>query len=77
MIDKEYLNKPPQMAELLKPLAALLDNQTMIDQDARIDGDHESPTVVAADFLRSHPINPSAESVPIKQAPVEKQEEKL
>jgi len=77
VIRKEYLDKHPQLAEQLKPLAALLDNQTMIDLNARIDVDHESPTVVAADFLRSHPINPSAESVPIKQTPVEKQEEKL
>jgi len=33
--------------------------------------------VVAADFLREHPINPSADSMPIKQTPVEQQEKKL
>jgi osmoprotectant transport system substrate-binding protein len=76
VIRKEYLDKHPQLADLLKPLAALLDNQTMRTLNARIDVDHESPTVVAAEFLREHPINPSAESVPVAPAPAAKQEEK-
>jgi osmoprotectant transport system substrate-binding protein len=76
VIRKEYLDKHPQLAELLKPLAALLDNQTMRTLNARIDVDHESPTVVAAEFLREHPINPSADSVPVPPAPAAKQEEK-
>jgi osmoprotectant transport system substrate-binding protein len=76
VIRKEYLDKHPQLADLLKPLAALLDNQTMRTLNARIDVDHESPTVVAADFLREHPINPSADSVPVAPAPAAKQEEK-
>jgi osmoprotectant transport system substrate-binding protein len=76
VIRKEYLDKHPELADLLKPLAALLDNQTMRTLNARIDVDHESPTVVAAEFLREHPINPSADSVPVRPAPAAKQEEK-
>ncbi|MEN5028409.1 glycine betaine ABC transporter substrate-binding protein [Pseudomonas sp. Ps21-P2] len=76
VIRKEYLDKHPELAELLKPLAALLDNQTMRTLNARIDVDHESPTVVAAEFLREHPINPSADSVPVPPASAVKQEEK-
>ena len=76
VIRKEYLDKHPQLADLLKPLAALLDNQTMRTLNARIDVDHESPTVVAAEFLREHPINPSADSVPVPPASAAKQEEK-
>ena len=76
VIRKEYLDKHPELADLLKPLAALLDNQTMRTLNARIDVDHESPTVVAAEFLREHPINPSADSVPVPPAPTAKQEEK-
>ena len=75
VIRKEYLDKHPELADLLKPLAALLDNQTMRTLNARIDVDHESPTVVAAEFLREHPINPSADSVPVPPAPAAKQEE--
>lgn len=76
VIRKEYLDKHPELADLLKPLAALLDNQTMRTLNARIDVDHESPTVVAAEFLRAHPINPAADSVPVPPAPVATQEEK-
>jgi len=76
VIRKEYLDKHPELAELLKPLAALLDNQTMRTLNARIDVDHESPTVVAAEYLREHPINPSADSVPVPPASAAKQEEK-
>ncbi|MGA3679253.1 glycine betaine ABC transporter substrate-binding protein [Pseudomonas graminis] len=76
VIRREYLDKHPELADLLKPLAALLDNQTMRTLNARIDVDHESPTVVAAEFLRGHPINPSADSVPVPPASAAKQEEK-
>jgi osmoprotectant transport system substrate-binding protein len=57
VIRKDYLDKHPDLAALLKPLADLLDNQTMIDLNARVDVDHESPSAVAADFLRQHPLN--------------------
>jgi osmoprotectant transport system substrate-binding protein len=66
VIRKEFLDKHPQLAAQLKPLADLLDNQTMIGLNARIDVDHESPTAVAAEFLRAHPINPSVDDAPIK-----------
>ncbi|GAB0070436.1 hypothetical protein IBA8403_10210 [Pseudomonas syringae] len=57
VIRQEYLDKHPDIATLLKPLADLLDNQTMIDLNARVDVGHESPSTVAADFLRQHPLN--------------------
>ncbi|WP_341522580.1 glycine betaine ABC transporter substrate-binding protein [Pseudomonas sp. G.S.17] len=57
VIRQEYLDAHPEIATLLKPLADLLDSQTMIDLNARIDVDHESPSAVAADFLRQHPLN--------------------
>lgn len=41
----------------LKPLAELLDDETMRQLNARVDVDHESPSKVAADFLRQHPLN--------------------
>ncbi len=66
VIRREYLDKHPQLATQLKPLADLLDDQTMRDLNARIDVDHESPTAVAADFLSKHPINPSVDDAPIK-----------
>jgi len=57
VIRQEYLDAHPDIATLLKPLADLLDNQTMIDLNARVDVGHESPSSVAADFLRQHPLN--------------------
>ena len=42
---------------LLKPLADLFDDETMRQLNARVDVDHESPSKVAADFLRQHPLN--------------------
>ena len=57
VIRQEYLDAHPEIATLLKPLAELLDNQTMIDLNARVDVGHESPSSVAADFLRQHPLN--------------------
>ncbi|MFJ4144068.1 glycine betaine ABC transporter substrate-binding protein [Pseudomonas sp. NPDC089734] len=56
VIRQEYLDAHPDIATLLKPLADLLDNQTMIELNARVDVDHESPSRVAADFLRQHPL---------------------
>ncbi|MBX8552027.1 glycine betaine ABC transporter substrate-binding protein [Pseudomonas cichorii] len=57
VIRQEYLDAHPEIATLLKPLADLLDNQTMIELNARVDVGHESPSAVAADFLRQHPLN--------------------
>ncbi len=57
VIRQEYLDAHPEIATLLKPLADLLDTQTMIELNARVDVGHESPSAVAADFLRQHPLN--------------------
>jgi osmoprotectant transport system substrate-binding protein len=52
-----YLDAHPKLAEDIKPLAELFDDETMRALNARVDVDHESPSSVAADFLRQHPIN--------------------
>ncbi|MCU1751666.1 glycine betaine ABC transporter substrate-binding protein [Pseudomonas sp. 6D_7.1_Bac1] len=57
VVRQAYLDAHPQLAEQLKPLAELFDDQTMRQLNARVDVDHESPSAVAADFLRQHPIN--------------------
>ncbi|RON10302.1 glycine/betaine ABC transporter substrate-binding protein [Pseudomonas brassicacearum] len=57
VVRQTYLDAHPQLAEQLKPLAQLFDDQTMRQLNARVDVDHESPSAVAADFLRQHPIN--------------------
>ncbi|WP_397455758.1 glycine betaine ABC transporter substrate-binding protein [Pseudomonas versuta] len=55
VVRKAYLDQHPDLAELLKPLAELFDDETMRQLNARVDVDHESPSRVAADFLRQHP----------------------
>ena len=57
VIRKAYLDQHPDLAPLLKPLADLLDDATMRELNARVDVDHDSPSTVAADFLRAHPLN--------------------
>jgi len=57
VVRQVYLDAHPQLAAELKPLAALFDDETMRQLNARVDVDHESPSTVAADFLRQHPIN--------------------
>ncbi|WP_077048151.1 glycine betaine ABC transporter substrate-binding protein [Pseudomonas sp. KK4] len=57
VVRQAYLDAHPQLAEQLKPLAELFDDNTMRELNARVDVDHESPSTVAADFLRRHPIN--------------------
>ncbi|MEG5266939.1 glycine betaine ABC transporter substrate-binding protein [Pseudomonas sp. JDS28PS106] len=57
VIRKDYLDAHPELADLLKPLAALLDNATMRALNAKVDVDHQSPSSVAAEFLRQHPLN--------------------
>ncbi|KQN50210.1 glycine/betaine ABC transporter substrate-binding protein [Pseudomonas sp. Leaf48] len=56
VVRQAYLDEHPQLAEQLKPLAELFDDETMRQLNARVDVDHESPSSVAADFLRRHPI---------------------
>ncbi|WP_419712068.1 glycine betaine ABC transporter substrate-binding protein [Pseudomonas sp. NFX224] len=57
VVRQAYLDAHPQLAEQLKPLAELFDDNTMRELNARVDVDHQSPSAVAADFLRQHPIN--------------------
>ncbi len=57
VVSKAYLDKHPDLKGLLKPLADLFDDETMRQLNARVDVDHESPSKVAADFLRQHPLN--------------------
>ncbi|WPN47927.1 glycine betaine ABC transporter substrate-binding protein [Pseudomonas sp. P8_241] len=57
VVRQAYLDAHPQLAEQLKPLAELFDDNTMRELNARVDVDHESPSAVAADFLRQHPLN--------------------
>ncbi|ROO41183.1 osmoprotectant transport system substrate-binding protein [Pseudomonas sp. NFACC32-1] len=57
VVRQAFLDAHPQLAAQLKPLAELFDDQTMRQLNARVDVDHESPSAVAADFLRQHPID--------------------
>ncbi|WP_338584666.1 glycine betaine ABC transporter substrate-binding protein [Pseudomonas sp. MAG733B] len=57
VVRQAYLDAHPQLAEQLKPLAELFDDNTMRELNARVDVEHQSPSAVAADFLRQHPIN--------------------
>jgi osmoprotectant transport system substrate-binding protein len=52
VVRQAYLDAHPQLAGQLKPLAELFDDDTMRQLNARVDVDHESPSAVAADFLR-------------------------
>jgi len=57
VVRQPYLDAHPQLAEQLRPLAELFDDETMRQLNARVDVDHQSPSAVAADFLRQHPLN--------------------
>jgi osmoprotectant transport system substrate-binding protein len=57
VVRQEYLDAHPQLAAQLKPLVDLFDDETMRQLNARVDVDHQSPSSVAADFLRQHPLN--------------------
>jgi osmoprotectant transport system substrate-binding protein len=67
VIRQQYLDAHPNLATLLKPLAELLDDTTMRTLNARVDVDHDSPSVVAADFLREHPLHPVSQDNKEKQ----------
>jgi osmoprotectant transport system substrate-binding protein len=56
-VRQAYLAAHPQLAAQLKPLADLFDDETMRLLNARVDVDHQSPSSVAAEFLRQHPLN--------------------
>lgn len=57
VVRQAFLDANPKLAEQMKPLAELFDDETMRSLNARVDVDHESPSSVAADFLRQHPLN--------------------
>lgn len=57
VVRQAYIDAHPQLAAQLKPLAELFDDNTMRELNARVDVEHQSPSAVAADFLRQHPIN--------------------
>ncbi|KMN15440.1 glycine/betaine ABC transporter substrate-binding protein [Pseudomonas weihenstephanensis] len=57
VVSKAYLDAHPDLEGLLKPLADLFDDETMRQLNAKVDVDHESPSKVAAEFLRQHPLN--------------------
>ena len=57
VVSKAYLDAHPDLEGLLKPLADLFDDETMRQLNAKVDVDHESPSKVAAAFLRQHPLN--------------------
>lgn len=57
VVRKAVLDANPQLASLLKPLAELLDDQTMRELNAKVDVEHQNPTAVAAAFLREHPLS--------------------
>jgi osmoprotectant transport system substrate-binding protein len=67
VIRQDYLNAHPDLAAQLKPLAELLDDITMRALNARVDVDHDSPSIVAADFLREHPLHPVSQDNKEKQ----------
>lgn len=57
VVRTSYLKQHPNLEGLLKPLADLFDDETMRQLNARVDVNHESPSTVAAEFLRQHPLN--------------------
>lgn len=64
VVRQQLLDAHPQLASQLKPLAEMLDDATMRELNAQVDVAHRSPTVVAAEFLKAHPINDQAQEKP-------------
>ncbi|WP_296246394.1 glycine betaine ABC transporter substrate-binding protein [Pseudomonas sp. UBA4194] len=64
VVRQQFLDAHPQLAAQLKPLAELLDDETMRQLNAQVDVEHRSPSVVAAEFLKAHPINDQAPEKP-------------
>jgi osmoprotectant transport system substrate-binding protein len=50
---QDLLRQYPQIADLINPVAAELDDETLIELNGRIDVDGETPAAVAEDWLRS------------------------
>lgn len=57
VVRQAVLDAHPQLVALLKPLAEQLDDETMRQLNAKVDVEHQSPTSVAAAFLRDHPLS--------------------
>ncbi|QXI33013.1 glycine betaine ABC transporter substrate-binding protein [Pseudomonas promysalinigenes] len=57
VVRKQIIDANPKLVALLKPLAEQLDDETMRQLNAKVDVQHQSPTSVAAAFLREHPLN--------------------
>uniref|UniRef100_A0A1I7XWH2 OpuAC domain-containing protein n=2 Tax=cellular organisms TaxID=131567 RepID=A0A1I7XWH2_9BILA len=55
VVRQAVLDAHPQLAGLLKPLAEQLDDETMRQLNAKVDVEHQSPSKVAATYLRQHP----------------------
>ena len=64
VVRQQLLDAHPQLAAQLKPLAEMLDDATMRELNAQVDVAHRSPTVVAAEFLKAHPIDDQAQEKP-------------
>nr|WP_314569066.1 glycine betaine ABC transporter substrate-binding protein [uncultured Pseudomonas sp.] len=64
VVRQQLLDAHPQLAAQLEPLAQMLDDATMRELNAQVDVAHRSPTVVAAEFLKAHPINDQAQEKP-------------
>jgi osmoprotectant transport system substrate-binding protein len=56
VVRQVFLDAHPDLPGLLKPLAEALDDETMRQLNAKVDVEHQSPNVVAAEFLRQHPL---------------------
>ena len=57
VVRKQVLDANPRLAAQLQPLAELFDDETMRQLNAKVDVEHQSPSKVAAEFLRQHPIS--------------------
>lgn len=64
VVRQQLLDAHPQLAAQLKPLAEMLDDAIMRELNAQVDVAHRSPAVVAAEFLKAHPINDHAQEKP-------------
>ncbi|MGH3878347.1 MAG: glycine betaine ABC transporter substrate-binding protein [Actinophytocola sp.] len=47
----DFLDRYPQLADVLNPVAAKLDNETILELSVEVDGDGTDPAVVARDWL--------------------------
>jgi osmoprotectant transport system substrate-binding protein len=52
VVAQGLIDEYPQIADLFAPVSEKLDDETLIDLNARVDVDGEEPTDVAWDWLR-------------------------